>query len=396
MNDIEQNQVGVWIIGGRGFIATTTIISRLLLQHEEIEPIGLLTCSEYFENLPFLDWKSITFGGCDIHSYSLTKSLEKLIEDHIVPFKFQSHVIDYLRKIDLNIDNIFESLPLEDNLSPKEQIVVCRKYLKRFKEEQKLNKVIVVDLSSTQPVTEIEEKLFKFDNWKSLDFFLENTNDYIPWSVIYCTASLLENCAYLNFTPNIGSELPGLQDLAVQNKLPHAGKDGKTGETLLKTVLAPMFLYRQMKVLSWQSYNMLGNNDGSALSNADSKKAKIRSKDSSLRKILINSSDVHSHVAIDYVPSLGDWKTAMNFVHFEGFLNTRMSLQFTWSGCDTNLAVPLVLDLIRFIELAWRSGEYGKLNYLCPYFKSPIGYPEADFREQISILFAHFANSRTS
>ncbi len=73
-----------------------------------------------------------------------------------------------------------------------------------------------------------------------------------------------------------------------------------------------------------------------------------------------------------------------------------MSFQFTWSGCDTILAVPLVLDLIRFVELAWRQGEFGKLDYLCPYFKSPIEYPEADFREQIRTLFAHFPGVQNS
>lgn len=390
MHNSKNSTVGVWIVGGRGSIATTTILGKFLLQERKIEPTSLLSCSEFFQHLPFVDWQDITFGGGDINSLSLTHSLKGLIEDNVVPQEFQADAIDCLQQVDRNIANISQLLPLKEKLPPGKQIHSLCKHLAQFKQEHNLERLIVVDLSSTQPMDRIEDKLFSFSTWESLNMFLKTTQDFVPWSVIYATAALLENNAYINFTPNIGTELPGLQDLALQHRLPHAGKDGKTGETLLKTVLAPMFLYRQMKVLSWQSYNMLGNNDGAVLSEPNSKKAKIRSKDSSLRQILTNSPDLHSHIAIDYVPSLGDWKTAMNFIHFEGFLNTKMSLQFTWSGCDTILAVPLVLDLIRFVELAWRQGEFGKLHYLCSYFKSPIEYSEADFREQIRTLFAHF------
>jgi myo-inositol-1-phosphate synthase len=388
----EKIRAGVWIVGGRGFIATTTILGKFLLQNSKIEPMGMLTYSEHLQHLPLIDWQQIQFGGCDIHSHSLTETLESMVEDNIIPSKITSESAKYLKDVDPNIENIFQLLPPGINLPNSEQIQVVRDCLSRFKKQQNLERVIVVDLSSTQPVADVEDKLFSCKSWESLHEFLKSSSEPVPWSIIYSTAALLENCAYINFTPNIGTELPGLQDLAQQRQLPHAGKDGKTGETLLKTVLAPMFLYRQMKVLAWQSYNMLGNSDGATLANPNSKKAKIRSKDSSLRKILTNSPDLHSHIAIDYVPSLGDWKTAMNFVQFEGFLNVQMSLQFTWSGCDTILAVPLVLDLIRLVELAWRNGEYGTLDYLSAYFKSPIDYPEADFREQIRTLLAHFSS----
>lgn len=390
---MSNQETGVWIVGARGFIATTTILGKFLLDTQKIEPIGMLTYSEHLQHLPLINWQQIQFGGGDIHYHSLTETLERLVEDNIVPLKLASESAKYLKDVDPSIENVLESLPPGINLPPNERIQVIRGCLSRFKEKQNLERIIVIDLSSTQPVSDVEDKLFSCENWDSLHEFLKLSSEPIPWSVIYSTAALLENCAYINFTPNIGSELPGLQDLAQQKQLPHAGKDGKTGETLLKTVLAPMFLYRQMKVLAWQSYNMLGNSDGATLANPNSKKAKIRSKDSSLRKILTNSPDVHSHVAIDYVPSLGDWKTAMNFVHFQGFMNVPMSLQFTWSGCDTILAVPLVLDLIRLVELAWRKGEYGKLDYLSAYFKSPIDYPEGDFREQIRTLLTHFSAS---
>lgn len=393
MSNQNKLTTGVWTIGAKGFISTATIIGKYLLQKQKVEPIGMLTYSEYLKHLTLIDWQQIQFGGCDINSKGLGETLKRLVEDKIVPLELASESAEYLKDIEPNIENIQKSVSSEINLSPSKKIQVIREYLSQFKKKYNLERLIVIDLSSTQPVADVEDKLFGCENWESLHEFLKLSSEPIPWSVIYSTAALLENCAYINFTPNIGSELPGLQDLAQRNRLPHVGKDGKTGETLLKTVLAPMFLYRQMKVLSWQSYNMLGNNDGATLANPNSKKAKIRSKNSSLQKMLTNSPDIHTHVAIDYVPSLGDWKTAMNFVHFQGFMNVPMSLQFTWSGCDTILAVPLVLDLIRLVELSWRKGEYGKLDYLSAYFKSPIDCSEADFREQIETLLTHLGGS---
>jgi myo-inositol-1-phosphate synthase len=170
------------------------------------------------------------------------------------------------------------------------------------------------------------------------------------------------------------------------------GKDGKTGETLVKTTLAPMFRDRNLRVLSWYGYNLLGNRDGLVLENPDHGAGKLRSKDRALRSLL-GRTELRSKVQIDYVPSLDDWKTAWDFVHFQGFLGAKMSLQFTWQGCDSALAAPLVLDLARFADRALREGEGGPMTWLASFFKDPLEAGEHGFGAQFEAL-RRYARSR--
>jgi myo-inositol-1-phosphate synthase len=130
---------------------------------------------------------------------------------------------------------------------------------------------------------------------------------------------------------------------------------------------------------------MLGNRDGENLADPLHKEAKLRSKDDALRSLL-GDPEVHTKVGIDYVPSLRDWKTAFDYIHFEGFLGAQMSLQFTWQGSDSALAAPLVIDLARLAELALRAGESGELQHTAAFFKSPIGGGTHDFHAQFERL----------
>ena len=157
-----------------------------------------------------------------------------------------------------------------------------------------------------------------------------------------------------------------------------------------KSVLAPMFKCRNLEVMSWEGFNILGNMDGQVLDHAENRKSKIKTKDSILPKILGYSP--HSKVHINYVPSLGDQKTAWDFIHFKGFLGARMSLQFTWQGFDSALAAPLILDLVRLAELAHRRGESGLMIHLASYFKDPLGVPEQSFAHQFDMLENYVSN----
>jgi myo-inositol-1-phosphate synthase len=201
---------------------------------------------------------------------------------------------------------------------------------------------------------------------------------------LYAIAALDLGMAYLNFTPSLGASPPAIQELALLRDTCHAGQDGKTGETLLKSVLAPMFAARNLEVMSWVGHNILGNMDGQALADPVNKMAKIKGKDGLLGEIL--GYEPQSHVSIEFIRSLGDWKTAWDHIHFRGFMGTPMVLQFTWQGCDSLLAAPLVLDLVRFIELAARHGETGVLSHLSSFFKRPIGTDEHDFSRQFEAL----------
>jgi myo-inositol-1-phosphate synthase len=175
--------------------------------------------------------------------------------------------------------------------------------------------------------------------------------------------------------------------LAEQQGVPVMGSDGKTGETLVKSVLAPMFAMRNLKVLSWEGFNILGNQDGKVLKSPENKESKIQSKDHLLPKIL--GYTPHSSVHINYVPSLDDQKTAWDFIHFEGFLETKMSLQFIWQGFDSILAAPLVLDLIRLTDKALERGESGTMPHLYCFFKSPLDEDSHDLVSQFKKLLQY-------
>ena len=162
------------------------------------------------------------------------------------------------------------------------------------------------------------------------------------------------------------------------------GHDGKTGETFLKSVLAPAFANRNLNIMSWVGHNIFGNMDGEILDDPSNKKTKVDSKGLMLNQIL--GYQPQSHISIEYIKSLGDWKTAWDHIHFQGFLGTTMTMQFTWQGCDSILAAPLVLDLLRFTELAQRNGQSGLMAHLSSFFKSPMATDDHVFPNQFQQL----------
>jgi myo-inositol-1-phosphate synthase len=179
--------------------------------------------------------------------------------------------------------------------------------------------------------------------------------------------------------------------------MPYYGDDGKTGETLVKTALAPMFACRNLRILSWEGVNMLGNSDGRTLDNPTNRAGKLENKGQVLERILDYTP--HGDVTINYVPSLGDWKTAWDLIHFRGFLDVEMSMQFTWQGCDSILAAPLVLDMVRLSGFAAAQGEWGPMVHLAAFFKNPLDVDEMAFFPQFEMLLEytrrHLSNQTT-
>jgi myo-inositol-1-phosphate synthase len=266
--------------------------------------------------------------------------------------------------------------------SARQTIDRLQRDLREFQAASEAQRVVVVNLASTEPAN---DRRVLPERWEILSRELENADfQSLPASSLYAIAALDLGMAYINFTPSLGSAPPAIQELAQQRRTCHAGRDGKTGETLLKSVLAPMFAARNLEVLSWVGHNIFGNLDGLVLDDPANKAAKIKSKDQLLRQIL--NYEPQTLVSIEYIRSLGDWKTAWDHIHFRGFLGTPMTLQFTWQGCDSLLAAPLVLDLARFVELSHRLGEVGVLSHLGSFFKSPLGLGEQGFSRQFSLL----------
>ena len=250
---------------------------------------------------------------------------------------------------------------------PRDAVQRTQRDLREFQDEQQLDRVIVVNLASTEPATNHADLP---QRWNGVDRLLdEGPGCPLSASSLYAIAALDLGMPYINFTPSPGATPPAIGELAELRETCHAGQDGKTGETLLKSVLAPMFAARNFEVMSWVGHNIFGNLDGQVLDDPVNKSAKIQGKDRLLGHIL--GYDPQTLVTIEYIRSLGDWKTAWDHIHFRGFLGTPMAMQFTWQGCDSLLAAPLVLDLVRFVELSHRRGRNRPVEPLGQLLQTP-------------------------
>ncbi len=262
--------------------------------------------------------------------------------------------------------------------------------LRAFQRRHRLDRVVCVNLTSTEPPlrpSPAHRSLAAFEQALRRD----DVRVVRP-SAIYAYAAAKLGLPFVHFTPSDSAVLPAIREAFAASGAPYMGRDGKSGETLVKSALAPMFAHRNLRVLTWQGYNILGDRDGRVLADRANKSSKVATKDGLLPSIL--GYPLHTHVGIDFVPSLHDLKTAWDFVHFEGFLGFKMSLQFIWQGCDAILAAPLVLDLVRFAELAQRRGERGPMTHLASYFKQPLDVAEHDLHRQWQTLVEYLDRVR--
>jgi len=279
-------------------------------------------------------------------------------------------------------------LPRAD--TPQAAIDRIESDLADFRTRHRLDQVAVINVASTEPAAEPRPE---HASLAGLRIALGRADaGLLPVSSLYAYAALDLRLPYVNFTPSTGAGLPALKELAVWHQVPMAGSDGKTGETLVKTALAPMFADRNLKLLSWVGHNILGNRDGLVLSDPRNKASKVHTKDQVITRIV--GYPLQTHTSIEYIESLDDLKTAWDHIHFQGFLGVRMTLQFTWQGCDSALAAPLVVDLARLVLLSQRRGEAGVLKHLACFFKSPMGSEEHDFFRQYALLEEYVRQSR--
>ena len=398
--DKKTERLGVWLVGARGAISTCVAYGLAGLVEGLIEPVGLCTETEALRGLDLCALDDIVLGGCDVCTRSLTESAAELEAQGVLSADLVTaaapRAAAYEARIVPGLLDPADGTPVSadpeserlGSLPASEQVALIAKELEAFREEAGVSRVIVVNLASSEAQRE-EQK--SWEDVSSFEAAIE-ADEPQPASVLYAYAALRTGCAFINFTPSAGASIPALRELADREGLPIAGNDGKTGETLVKTVLAPMFRARALKVLAWQGYNMLGNRDGEVLDEPAHKAAKLRNKDQVLREIL-DDDELHTQVAIDFVPSLDDWKTAWDFIHFEGFLGSKMSMQFTWQGSDSALAAPLVIDLVRLVDEAARAGASGDVEHLACFFKAPLSGGTHDFHAQHDRLMAYAVKS---
>lgn len=381
------NDVGVWFVGARGSVATTAVVGALAIRAGLAEPIGCVVDLPELAvaGAPGLD--RLVFGGHDVVEVPLAKRVELLAADGVIPAQLPVALTAELAATDAELrPGVRAGEP-----DQRAQIDRLAGDIAAFRDRHGLARVIVVDVSSTEPPV---ERVAAHEDLDGLDAALDRGAEPLPPSSRYAYAAFQAGCPLVAFTPSAGPRLPALHELALRAGVPWAGSDGKTGETLIKTALAPVFAARALRVLSWSGMNLLGGGDGATLGDPAHVRSKIETKARGLERILGHRVDGPLH--IDNVPDLGEWKTAWDHVHFAGFLGTRMTMQFTWAGCDSALAAPLVLDLARLLARAYEAGVRGPVAELAFFFKDPVGTDEHRLAAQVDMLVAWAAAMGTA
>ncbi len=391
---MAQTRIGIWLIGARGGVATTALVGLAALRRGLIGTDGLTTELPPFVGLPMPRFRDLVASGHEIRRLALFEEAQRLAREFRLP---SPEVVEACREDLEAVDRRIRpgtalgvgpriaslaSMEVPADPSPRAAIDRLRADLTDFVAAEDLAHLVVVNVASTEAPVAMAELP---STWPALASQLEQPGACpVPASTLYAIAALEAGYSYINFTPSLGSAPEAVDELARRQKTRHMGCDGKTGETLMKSVLAPMFARRNLPVMSWVGHNIFGNLDGKVLDDPVNKQAKVRSKDQLLGDIL--GYRPQSHVSIEYIESLGDWKTAWDHIHFRGFLGVAMTLQFIWQGCDSVLAAPLVLDLVRLTEAARRQGWIGRMPFLAPFFKSPYGVTEQAFDRQFAML----------
>ncbi len=260
-----------------------------------------------------------------------------------------------------------------------------REDIRRFKEENGCERVVMVWCGSTEIFLRsgaVHETLESFEQG------MRDNDPGIAPSMLYAYAAIMEGVPYANGAPNLSADIPALEAAAIERGVPLAGKDFKTGQTMMKTILAPGFKARMLGVEGWFSTNILGNRDGAVLDDPDSFKTKEESKLSVLEHILQPEKypdlykDLYHKVRINYYPPRGDNKEGWDNIDIFGWMGYKMQIKVDFLCRDSILAAPIILDLALFLDLASRAGQGGIQEWLSFYFKSPQTaeglYPEHD------------------
>ncbi len=405
-----KGKLGILLVG-LGAVSTTTIAGVLAVRKGLANPIGSLTqmgtlrlgkrtegrSPHIKDTVPLVDLDNIVFGGWDIfeeNSYQAARTagvLETSLLDQIKPeleaIKPMTAVFDQRYVKRLNGPNV------KKGKNKKDLAEQVRADIRKFKADNGCDRVVMVWCGSTEVFM---KEGAAHQSIEAFEKALEANDPAIPSSMVYTYAALMEEVPFANGAPNLSVDVPAMMALAQQQKMPICGKDFKTGQTWIKTVIAPGIKARLLGVEGWYSTNILGNRDGEVLDDPESFKTKEESKKSVLDYILQPHlypglyEDLHHVVRINYYPPRGDNKEGWDNIDLVGWLGYKMQLKINFLCRDSILAAPIVLDLALFMDLARRAGMSGIQEWLSFYFKSPMHapglYPEHDLFIQMMKL----------
>jgi myo-inositol-1-phosphate synthase len=399
----RSGRLGILLVG-LGAVATTFLAGVEHARRGTGRPIGSLTQIGTIrlgrradrrhplikDLVPLADLDQLVFGAWDpIPDNAYDSALKAGVLDryeHIEP------IADFLKAIepmtaafDQNYVKRLQGTHVKQGATKMDLAEAIREDIRNFKAARGCDRLVMVWCASTEIFLE-EQNVH--GNIETFEAAMERNDDAIAPSMLYAWAAIMEGVPFANGAPNLSADIPALEALAQERNVPICGKDFKTGQTMLKTVLAPMLRTRMLGLQGWYSTNILGNRDGEVLDDPDSFKTKEESKLGVLEFILQPDlypelyADIYHKVRINYYPPRGDNKEGWDNVDLFGWLNYPMQVKVDFLCRDSILAAPLVLDLALFLDLAQRSNMSGIQEWLSFYFKSPQHtpdvYPEHD------------------
>ncbi len=403
-------KLGILLVG-MGAVSTTTIAGVLAVRRGLGRPIGSLTqmgtvrlgkrtegrSPQIKDFVPLAALDDVVFGGWDIfedNCYEAAKTAGVLDGELLEQIRPELEAITPMSAVfDRRYVKRLDGPHVKTGGSKRVLAEALRDDIRRFKEKHQLDRLVLIWCGST------EIYLTESEAHASIEAFergLEANDPGIPSSMIYAYAALKEGIPYANAAPNLSADVPALLQLAQQTGSPVAGKDLKTGQTWMKTLVAPGIKARLLGVEGWYSTNILGNRDGEVLDDPESFKTKEESKKSVLDYILQPNLYPELYgklchvVRINYYPPRGDNKEGWDNIDIFGWLGYPMQLKINFLCRDSILAAPIVLDVALFLDLAKRAGMGGIQEWLSFYFKSPMHapglYPEHDLFIQLMKL----------
>ncbi|MGD8321435.1 MAG: inositol-3-phosphate synthase [Gemmatimonadota bacterium] len=392
------------LLPGFGAVATTFVAGVEAARRGLAQPIGSLTQMSTIrlgkrtegraplikDFVPLAGLDDLVFGAWDpIPDDGYASALNAGVlhkEQHLDPIKdFLSSIKPMPAAFDTSYVKKLDGPNKKTAANKKELAEQIRADIRRFKEENGCDRLVMVWCGSTEIYvrpTAVHENLEAFEK------AMEENDAAVAPSQLYAYAAIMEGIPYANGAPNLSADFAALEDLAVEKGVPIGGKDFKTGQTLMKTILAPGFKTRMLGLNGWFSTNILGNRDGEVLDDPESFKTKEVSKLGVLEHILQPNmypdlyGDMYHKVRINYYPPRGDNKEGWDNIDIFGWMGYPMQIKVDFLCRDSILAAPIVLDLALFMDLAGRAGMKGIQEWLSFYFKSPQTapglYPEHD------------------
>jgi myo-inositol-1-phosphate synthase len=382
----EGSAVGVMLVGLGGATASTTVAGAIAMGQGAVGESFGVTSAPAFSSLSLCSAADMRFGGWDFDPRDLADAVSR---HRAVPADLQRQIADRMGELrpypgvrtPLDIPSEETHRQAVAPASVAEGVELVCGHISDFRERTLVSDLVVIYLGSPHKPLRADVRVTGLEP-RDLDSLPIAA---VPAGLLYALGSIAAGAHFVDFTPSATLELDGLEEVAREHGVQLAGRDGSTGQTMLKLVLADLFKWRNLRLKAWYSTNLIGNHDGYVLSMPEHRELKLRDKTDGL-PLVLGYDDFQHQVEINYLHDWGDEKESWDAIQLETWLGGRASLRLNWQGPDSLLAAPLILDLVRLLADGSSRGLSGLQSQLGFFFKRPLGRDGASPRELLDEL----------